>query len=120
MSFRSRPLPRSGEPECSRDAVLFGEREALAQMRGLVRIHPRAETVLFRFHESAHDTFDPVGRLALAEDHFRKRTQGPADEVKLGETEVGEERADHLRARSVTADQARAEPHAKTSRAGGA
>src|SRR5262249_56978690 len=62
--------------------------EMHAQRRGLLVADARGQAVLSGLAEFADERFHPGGRLAFAENNFRKSAAGAAVQVEAGETQL--------------------------------
>ena len=61
----------------------------LGQVLGLLGADARGQAVLPGLDELAHDALDPLGRLALAEDHLGEAAALAAVQIDVGEAQVG-------------------------------
>jgi hypothetical protein len=67
--------------------LALGER--LGQCGGQWLADAGGQAILFRFDELPHDAFDPLDRLAFAEDDFGETTAFAAVQVDVGKAKVG-------------------------------
>ena len=87
---RANNAAESRQPESVRDSILFGLGKIGSEVRRLLRVYARGETILARFDEPPNHPFDPFGRFPFAKDYFGKAATLPAVEVHLCVAEVAD------------------------------